>query len=642
MSSTRVARRVWPAAVVLVAACGGGADEVVPGTCLQASPDGEIYDPATPGEHGAPEIPTGFVVRSAVATRSYMVVANHPVAAKAGCDVLARGGSAVDAAIAVQMVLALVEPQSSGLGGGGFLLHYDRATGTVTSYDGREAAPAAATENYLRWISDAEATPPLPDARRSGRSIGTPGVLALLEAAHGDAGVLPWKDLFAPAIRLAGDGIRISPRLAQAIAGSAAALARDPEARATFLESDGRPRAAGTRLVNPALGQTLQAIADGGATAFYSGAIAQDVVDEVADTTGGITPGAMTLADLAGYRAVKRAPICTGYRDLEVCGMAPPSSGGIAIAQVLGILAHFDLASARPTGLDRNGGKPTVLGVHLVSEAERLAYADRDRYVADADVVPLPGGSPAALLDPAYLQQRAALISPSRSLGTAAPGAFGAALGAAPATPEHGTTQITIVDGAGNAVTMTSTIESDFGAYHMTRGGVLLNNQLTDFSADPADGESVPIANRVAGGKRPRSSMSPTLVFHGDAGRRGDLVLATGSPGGAAIIQYVAKALIGVIDWGLDAQQAASLIDFGAANTPVTNIGGEHPGVSGARDPLVTGLTALGHMVNTAPQTSGLGTIVVRTGAGTGGTRYYEGGADPRREGAVLGDTFRP
>ena len=624
-----------------MASCGGGDPDIVPGPCLAVS-DGHVYDPGTPGEHGAPDIAAGFVARTAATTRSYMVVANHPVAARIGCGVLERGGSAVDAAVAVQMALNLVEPQSSGNGGGALLLSYDAATRTVRSYDGRETAPAAANENYLRWISDTQQTPPLPDARASGRSIGTPGVLRLLEAAHRDGGKLPWKDLFAPAIQLAGDGFRIGPRLAGAIVRAGPALARDPEARTYFLDADGHPRALGTRLANPALAQTLQAIADGGAAAFYTGAIAQDIVDEIGDTTGGITPGAQTLADLADYRARPRDPVCIAYRDHEVCGMAPPASGGIAVAQILGILARFDLAPLAPTRPDGNGGEPTVMGVHLISEAERLAYADRDRYVADADFVPLPGGSPAALLDPGYLEQRAGMISPTQSLHMAAPGDFGSSLGSPLPSPEHGTTQITIVDGAGNAVTMTTTIEAEFGSLHMTRGGFLLNNQLTDFSAEPSDGQGLPIANRVAAGKRPRSSMSPTLVFEHAGGQRGELALATGSPGGTAIIQYVAKALVGMLDWRLDAQAAASMIDFGAANTPTTNVGSEHPNVEheASRDPLVTGLQALGHTVSTAPQISGLGTIIVRTGPG--GDRYYEGGADPRREGIVLGDTFRP
>jgi gamma-glutamyltranspeptidase / glutathione hydrolase len=631
------------AAAGVLAACGGGTSDVVPGTCLAVSPDGQVYDPGTPGEHGAPDIATGFVTRRAVDARSFLVVANHPVAAKAGCDVLIRGGSAVDAAIAVQMVLGLVQPQSSGLGGGGFLVRYDAATGTVHTYDGRETAPAAADENYLRWISSAQQTPPLPDARASGRSIGVPGVVAMLEAAHRDAGVLPWRDLFFRAIELANQGVRISPQLALAIRNNAAALGRDFETRFYFLDHDGAPLPEGTIQENQGLGRTLQAIADGGAAAFYTGAIAQHTVDEVADTSGGITPGALTLDDLANYHAVARDPVCAAYRDYQVCGMPPPSSGGIAIAQILGILAQFDLAALPPTGLDDNGGHPAVAAVHLVSEAERLAYADRDQYVADTDFVALPGGSPAALIDPAYLRQRAGLIRTTQSLGTASPGEFGMALGTPPAAPEHGTTQITIVDAAGNAVAMTSSVESEFGSFHMTADGFLLNNQLTDFSAEPLDAQSRPIANRVAGGKRPRSSMSPTLVFRAPGGARGELAMATGSPGGAVIIQYVAKTLVAALDWKLTAQQASALVDFGAANTPVTNVGGEHPDIDpsdgGVHDPLVTGLQSLGHTVNVAPATSGIATIIVRSA--TAG-RYYEGGADPRREGVALGDTFKP
>jgi len=637
MSTTRVTRRAWPLIAVLSASCGGASEPAVPGTCLAVAQDGRIYDP------GAPDIPTGFVSRSAVAARSFLVVANHPVAGKAGCEILEQGGTATDAAIAVQLVLNLVEPQASGIGGGGFLVAYDAATRDVRTYDGRETAPAAATADYLRWISDAERTPPVPDARASGRSIGTPGIVRLLEAAHQAGGALPWQALFAPAIRIARDGFRISPRLAAAIAFSAPALARDPETRGYFLDASGAPRPAGARLTNPAFAATLQAIADGGAAAFYGGAIAQDIVDEIADTTGGITPGATTLDDLAGYRAVARPPVCIAYREHEVCGMAPPSSGGIAIAQILGVLAHFDLGAERPTAVDRDGGRPTALGVHLISEAERLAYADRDAYVADSDFVALPGGTTAAMLDAAYLAERAAQIQTTASLHTAPPGSFAMVTAAPAPAEEHGTSHITVVDPAGNAVALTTSIESDFGSLHMTRGGFLLNNQLTDFSSEPADSRGVAIANRVAGGKRPRSSMAPTLVFDRAGDARGELVLATGSPGGAAILQYVAKTLVGALDWGLDAQQAASLVDFGAANTPVTGVGGEHPAIdasdAGAHDPLVTALRALGHTVSVAPQTSGLGTIAVRSGAAG---RFYEGGADPRREGVALGDTFRP
>jgi gamma-glutamyltranspeptidase / glutathione hydrolase len=646
----RPTRRWLPAAVMfaLLTACGGSddGDPVADNACLQVTSSGTVYNPGTPGENGAPEIPTGFASKQLANSRSFMVVAANPLAAKAGCDVLRAGGSAVDAAIATQMVLNLVEPQSSGIGGGAFMLTYDAASGAIDAYDGRETAPAAATENYLRWISTAQQTTPLPNARASGRSIGTPGVLHMLDAAHKDHGRLPWKQLFDPAIRVADDGFRISPRMNASVVASATSLARDPESRAYFLNPDNTAKAAGTLLRSPAMALTLRSIADTGIAAFYSGVIAQDIVDEIADTTGGITPGQTTLADLAAYRSVKRAPICTQYRIVWVCGMPPPSSGGLAVAQALGILENYDLSLLKPTALDINGGKPTVQGVHLVAEAQRLAYADRDRYVADSDFVPLPGGSPARMIDKAYLRGRASLINLTRSIGTAPPGDLGPVtfFGAHPPATDNGTTHISVVDGRGNVATMTTTVESAFGSFHMTRGGFLLNNQLTDFSAAPTDAQGNLIANRVAAGKRPRSSMSPTLVFRNNAAGTapGEFRLATGSPGGATIIQYVIKTLVGFVDWELDAQQATSMIAFGAANTPNTNVGGEHPNVNiangGNDDALITGLRALGHTVNTAAQSSGIGTIVRRSNQR--GAFYYEGGADPRREGVVLGDLY--
>ncbi len=629
---------------LVLAGCGGD-DEVSANACLQVSPTGQVYNPGTPGANGAPEIPTGFASKSAVTARSIMVVAANPLATKAGCDVLKKGGSAVDAAVAVQMVLNIVEPQSSGIGGGAFMLTYDAATKSVVAWDGRETAPAAATENYLRWISDTQRTTPLPNARSSGRSIGTPGVVHMLGEAHKELGKLSWKELFDPAITIANEGFRISPRMSASIAGSATALARDPESRAYFLNADSTAKATGTLLRSPALAATFTTLANNGAGALYTGALAQDIVDEIADTTGGITPGATTLADLAAYRSKKREAVCMNYRTWQVCGMPPPSSGGLAVAQALGILENFDMAPLKPTAMDINGGKPTVQGVHLFSEAMRLAYADRDKYVADTDFVALPGGSTAAMTDKAYLRQRASLISLSRSMGTAQPGNLGpTSFGTSAPTAENGTTHVSIVDAHGNVATLTTTVESGFGAFHMTKGGYLLNNQLTDFSASPTDAAGAVIANRVAAGKRPRSSMAPTLVFSQAGGQRGDFVMSTGSPGGATIIQYVGKTLMGVLDWGMDAQQATSMIDFGAANSPNTNVGSEHPNVNiannGNDDPLISGLRALGHTVNTAQQSSGISTIVVRTAPA--GWKYLEGGADPRREGIVLGDTFTP
>jgi gamma-glutamyltranspeptidase / glutathione hydrolase len=636
----------WPLIIAflllaLLAVCVSSPDPVDENACLQLSPAGQSYNPGTPGDNGAPEIPTGFVTRKVATARSFMVVAANPLASKAGCDMLKKGGTAVDAAIAVQMVLNLVEPQSSGIGGGAFMMHYNAATKAVTAYDGRETAPAAATENYLRWVSNDDQTAPKPNARASGRSIGTPGVLHMLDAAYKDGGKLPWKDLFEPAIQIATSGFKISPRMAASITSSANSLQRDPEAKAYFLKADGTAKDGGALLKNPALAATFRAIADGGINVFYSGALAQDIVEEIADTAGGITPGATTLADLAAYRSKKRDPICTTYRGKYViCGMPPPSSGGLAVAQTLGVLENFGLGSQKPTALDSNGGKPTVTGVHIVSEANRLAYADRDKYVADTDFVPLPGGSPAKMLDKAYLKQRAGLISLSQSMGTAQPGDFGMAnVGLHGSSAENGTTQITIVDRQGNVVAMTTTVESGFGSFHMTRGGFLLNNQLTDFSAAPSDAQGLPIANRVAAGKRPRSSMAPTLVFAVNSnGSRGSFLMATGSPGGGTIIKYVTKTLVGVLDWGLDAQQATAMIDFGAANSASTMVGGEHPNVNlannGNDDALIAGLRALGHTVSTSSQSSGIATIVRRSGSAP----VYEGGADPRREGAALGD----
>jgi gamma-glutamyltranspeptidase / glutathione hydrolase len=638
--------------VLLLAGCHDNDDDtdlVAQNACLQFSSSGAVYDPGTPGQGGAPEIPTGFASKKTAFSRSYMVVAANPLATKAGCEVLKKGGSAIDAAIATQMVLNIVEPQSSGIGGGAFMLHYDRRAGTVTAYDGRETAPAAATENYLRWISSTQQTTPLPNARASGRSIGTPGVLHMLDSARRDGGKLPWKELFDPAIRIATEGFRISPRMSASIAASATQLARDPESRAYFLDSAGAAKATGTLLTSPALAATFTSIANGGIAAFYSGAMAQDIVDEIADTTGGITPGQTTLADLAAYRSVKRTAICTTYRTLWVCGMPPPTSGGIAVAQILGILENFDLSLHKPTAIDDNGGKPQAFGVHLVAEAQRLAYADRDRYVADTDFIPLPGtnsASPAALIDRSYLRSRAGLIDLTRSMGTATAGTFPGFVpqGSQGASTENGTTQVTVVDGSGNVVSLTTTVESAFGSFHMTRGGFLLNNQLTDFSATPTDATGAPIANRIQANKRPRSSMAPTLLFRTNSdGTRGEFRMATGSPGGATIIQYVTKTIVGFADWGLDAQQATSMVAFGAANNANTNVGSEHPNVDatngGNNDALITGLRALGHTVNTAQQSSGIGTIVRRSNPQ--GYYYLEGGADPRREGVVLGDLYR-
>lgn len=584
----------------------------------------------------APEIATGYRSdMTAVRTNRFAVATANPLSTQAACRVLRDGGTAADAVVAAQAVLGLVEPQSSGIGGGGFLLYYDAGSGALSAYDGRETAPAAADENYLRWISDTDRTEPQPDARASGRSIGVPGVVRMLADVHAEHGQTPWRDLFAPAITLADNGFEISPRLATAIAKDAKSLAEDPDLAAYFLNPDGTPKTVTTVLTNPAYAKTLGAVATD-PKAFYSGQIAAGIVEAVADTSGGRTPGLMTREDLADYRAISREPVCTGYRGKLVCGMPPPSSGGIAVAQILGMLQTFDLAPLKPTGVDRNGGRPTVQGVHLVSEAQRLAYADRDRWVADTDFVALPGGSPQALLATDYLAGRAALISPQRTMGTAQPGEFGPPATPAPPTPEHGTSHISVVDSRGDAASFTTSIEAAFGSFHMV-DGFLLNNELTDFAADPLGPDGTPIANRLQPGKRPRSSMAPTLIFDAKPdGSRGALFAVVGSPGGASIIQYVTKTVVGILDWGLDPQQAVSMVDFGAANTAKTNVGGEHPVIDttddGANDPLIEGLRELGHEINLADQSSGLSALVRQTPQG------WVGGADPRREGEVMGD----
>jgi gamma-glutamyltranspeptidase / glutathione hydrolase len=656
MSQTR---KWFTAAMVLVASslavsCGGGDDELAADTSCQALASdgtGVVVGSNLPGDPALPEAASGYRTGlKVVYAKRFMVSTSNPLASAAGCAVLQRGGTAADAAVAVQAVLGLTVPEATGLGSGGFIIYHDAASKTTVAYDGRESAPAAATENYIRYVDDAaDLTVPKPTARASGRSIGTIGVPRLIESVQRDHGKLAWGDLFGDAIKLANNGFKIGGRLAAAISLNAANLKRDPEAAAYFLNADGTPKVLGTVLTNPAYAQSLSAMANGGADAIYTGAIAADIVAKIAVTTGTdgsvITAGKTTLADLAAYQTKKREPVCTTYRSAYwVCGAPPPTSGGITVASALGILETFDIGALKPAAIDGEGGKPNLMAVHLVTEAERLAYADRDKYVADTDFVPLPGGSSNSLLNKPYLQTRAARISTSMSMGTAPAGDLGPLqFGVDRDLIEHGTNQFTIVDGAGNVLTATTTVESSMGSFHMTHG-FLLNNQLTDFSAAPTDAAGNLIANRLAPGKRPRSSMAPTLVFRVAAdGSKGDFVMATGSPGGGTIPQYVLKTLVGVLDWGLNAQQSAGLVDFGASNNPTTTVGGEHPNIDatngGANDLLITGLRAMGHTVSTAAQASGVNTVMRTT---LGGAAVLSGGTDPRREGVVLGDTFLP
>ncbi|OEZ61646.1 gamma-glutamyltransferase [Duganella sp. HH105] len=562
----------------------------------------------------APEIATGYAEKTGKSAQKFMVAAANPLATQAGYQMLKQGGSAIDAAIATQLVLTLVEPQSSGIGGGSFLLYSDGKR--VQSYDGRETAPAAADE-HLFQDKDGKAV-----SREigviGGRSVGAPGVLRMLELAHKEHGKLTWKTLFGPAIKLAEDGFNVSPRL-NALLSYDRYLARDPVAKAYFFGEDGKPRPVGYLLKNPELARTLREIADGGADAFYKGRIARDIATKVAAHP--TNPGKLTAADIAGYQAKERTPVCSDYKAWTVCGAPPPSSGGIAIAQMLGILEVKDIAPYKPVN-----GALTADGIHLFTEAGRLAYADRNRYAADTDFVPLPGKGVAALLDKGYLKQRASLIG-EKSMGRAnygVPATMQVAWGADTAIDKPSTSHLVAVDAFGGGLSMTTSVEDAFGARQMV-DGFMLNNQLTDFSFDSQD-ENGPIANRVQAGKRPRSAMSPTLVF--DKGTH-KLVLATGSPGGSTIINYVAKVLVGTLDWKLDVQQAISLPNFGSRNGPTELEAGR------VTPAVIEQLKARGHQVREFELNSGLQGIQRRT---VNGKPEWFGGADPRREGVVLGE----
>jgi len=585
-------------------------------TAVAAAQPAEPARRVEPARAAEPEGPSGFTPRRAVVAGKHMAVAANPLAAEAGREILRMGGSAVDAVIAMQMVLTLVEPQSSGIGGGAFLLHYDASRKAVTTYDGRETAPAAATGDMFL---DASGQPmPFREASVGGLAVGTPGLLRMLEMAHRDHGRLPWARLFEPAMRLAESGFPITPRLHKLIADNPQ-LRELPGTAAYFYGKDGAPRPVGERLENPQLFETLRLIANGGADAFYRGPVARDIVtavnDQAAQGTAGHV-GRLTAADLALYRAIKRDPVCGVYRGLKVCGMGPPSSGGIAVAQTLGILDHYTLRDLSPGSLE---------AVHLISEASRLAFADRARYVADSDFVQVPVRS---LLSSRYLQERASLISPTRDMGQAEAGHLGqqSMLGGPVIddTVEIPTTShMTAVDAAGNAVSMTSSIENAFGARLFVRG-FLLNNEMTDFSFRPNINGTRAI-NRVEPGKRPRSSMSPTVVTD----HQGRLVMTIGSPGAARIIPYVVQTLVATIDWRLNIQRAVSLPHHVNMNGPTELERGTD------LVELAPALRELGHEVEIHDETSGLhGIMVLRLGNKT----QYIGGADPRREGVALGD----
>ncbi|NHC51271.1 gamma-glutamyltransferase [Pseudomonas sp. AU8050] len=573
----------------------------------------------------APELGSGY--RTDLSTRHaerHMASAANPLAAEAGREMLRQGGSAIDAAIAMQAVLTLVEPQSSGIGGGAFIMLWDGHN--VQAYDGRETAPAGATE---RLFLKADGTPmAFTDAQIGGRSVGTPGVLRALEMAHQKSGRLPWAKLFEPAIRLSEQGFAISPRLHSLIAADRF-IAQSPDMAAYFLNADGSPKATGTLLKNPALAAVFKRIAKEGPDALYQGSIADEIARKV---QGHRNAGSLSQADLKSYTAKQRAPLCTDYKQWKVCGMPPPSSGGIAVAQILGTLQALEtrtprlaiapmtpVKSASPAGLE-----PTPEAVHLLAEAGRLAFADRALYVADADFTPVPV---AGLVAPSYLAQRATLIG-ERSMGIAKPGQpAGIQVAYAPdrSPLRISTSQVVAVDDQGGAVSMTTTVEAAFGSHVMVQG-FLLNNQMTDFSFIPAE-NGQPVANRVQPGKRPRSAMAPTLVFDRNSG---ELLATVGSPGGSQIIEYVSKSLVAMLDWKLDPQAAISLPNFGSRN-------GATELEAGLFSPaLKQALKDKGHALSEIEMTSGVQAIVRTRDAQ--GKVTLSGGADPRREGEALGD----
>ncbi|MBF5006108.1 gamma-glutamyltransferase [Diaphorobacter caeni] len=576
-----------------------------------------------------PEGSSGYTEKPGWATTKFAVAAANPLATEAGYRVLKAGGSAVDAAIAVQMVLTLVEPQSSGIGGGAFLLHAQGSK--VEAYDGREVAPAAATENH--FIGKDGKPMAFIDGVVGGRSVGVPGAVRMLELAHKEHGKLPWARLFEPAIDLAENGFKVSARL-NTLLSNEKHLANDPVARAYFFDAAGKPWPVGHTLKNPELARVLTDISKNGSKALLEGDVARAIVDKV---NGHPTnPGQMTLADLAGYQPRKREALCTDYqlsaRTYRMCGFPPPSSGAIAVAQILGILKNTDATAMQlGDGLtgpgDPLGPLPSADWLYFYNEAARLAFADRNLYVADPDFVQPPAGDWKSLVAPAYLASRAKLIG-EKSMNVAQPGKPGeikTSYAPMPEQIEHGTSHISVVDGQGNAVAMTTTIEDQFGSRQMVKG-FLLNNELTDFSFAPKDANGAPIANRVQPGKRPRSSMAPTLVFDKTDGK---LLMSGGSPGGAIIIHYTTKLLYGIFNWGLTPQQAINLPNFGSLNGPTMLEEKRFP------EATVSALRARGAEVREMNMTSGLQAI---TRAEIHGMQMWLGGADPRREGVVMGD----
>ncbi|MFN3233439.1 MAG: gamma-glutamyltransferase [Alphaproteobacteria bacterium] len=542
------------------------------------------------------------------APRTHMVATANPHATDAGLEILRRGGSAVDAVIAIQLVLTLVEPQSSGIGGGAFLVLHDAAEDKVLAYDGRETAPADI--DHTLWLN-AEGDPHSKgDMMPGGRSVGVPGVIRMFELAHEMHGKLPWADLFAPAMTLATEGFEVSPRL-NLLLGRDKHLKRFPATTAHYFTAEGEPLPVGHVLKNPAFAETLAAIA-ADPDSFYQGPIAEDIIAAVQNAP--VNPGALNLSDMAAYEPKVRDAVCGTYRAQKVCGMPPPSSGGVAILQILKILEGFDMAENAPI---------SAASANLFSEAARLAYADRAKWLADSDVVPVPV---AGLISDDYLGDRRSLVTPGEIMTDApagSPPGVEQAFTAAEPGEVPATTHYSVVDQWGNVAAMTSSVENAFGSRLMVRG-FLLNNQLTDFTFAPEE-DGAPVANRPGPRKRPLSSMSPTLVFD----EEGRPIMTLGSPGGPLIISFVAKTLVGLLDWGLTMQQAIELpnyIFFGDSLIIERD---------SALWDVQADLEAMGYQLRPAGLTSGLQGIVIHH---DDKGRWLEGGADPRREGTVAGD----
>jgi gamma-glutamyltranspeptidase/glutathione hydrolase len=549
---------------------------------------------------GACAIPQSPAV---AATVPGVVSAADPRAAEAGAAMLRQGGTATDAALATLLALNVVEPQSSGIGGGGFLVHSDKR-GDVDTFDGREEAPMAATPTW--FYVDGQPLP-IDQAIPGGRSVGVPGNIRMMALAHAQHGKLPWKALFQPAIKLARDGYILSPRGAKVLADYTETGALSTEARVIYYQPNGSPKPAGTRIVNPALARFLTQLAERGPDSFYVGPNGQAIVAAVDHSPR--NPSRMVPGDLAAYDAKERAPVCGTYRTYRICGMGPPSSGATTAFAIIKQLERFDL---------RTMGKDSPEAWHLIIESMRLAYADRDRYLADGDFVHVPV---AGLIDPAYLAQRSALISTSSTMGRVVAGVPNGAPQYASAEPqvEYGTSHFVATDRFGNVASLTSTIESIFGSGLMVNG-YYLNNELTDFNIVP-DRDGVPTANRVEAGKRPRSSMSPTIVFSPD----GKVRLAVGAAGGATIIAQVAKAIIAVIDWDLSAQEAIALpvIYAPGGGTVFVERGS-------AQEAMIPALQALGHTdIRLRDPSFKANAIEWKNGR-------WIGAADPRSEGLAV------